>query len=1150
VFTGRRSLYLALLAAALVAVGSAVVAQDAASDQAKALLQQGLAQYKALSFPQAQATLLKIPPLLTDNKAALSAAEKQTLDDHLARLPAAIRKQAAAKKAYADAEKALTGGRLDEAIQGFAAAAASEFLHDQQRRDARAQLALAQKKKEAAAMAAVTAPTPKPTPAPTPAPTPTPTPAPAPTPAPKPAGKPVAVVPPAVGADVLPAPTPVLVGIDTPTPKAAPKPAPAPAPTPAPTPAPAPVTVVTPSPAPAPTPTPAPTPVVTPTPMPAPVVTPTPTPAPAAAGDAKAQADERDRRNMAVRMLNMGKKALDDKNPDEAVKFFQQAKALDPDLIEADLLLRSTSKLVADKSASQAGIIGRLQRRNLIAKQAAMVEINKALDRSVEALAAAEKEADYENAEQFARRALETLDASKPFFGARDYQNQKARIDNQLKLVTIKRDHFNRVQAAEQADEINRIKAKRRIEEKQQQQRKIGTLAAQARALRSQRKYEEALAVVDQVLLLDPMDGWASREKEILTEADAIFKHRTAFRDQRRQEGLALWDLKKSEIPWYEHVRYPKNWKQLSESRREFIASAAGESEADAALRAKLRREIERLNFQEIDFRDVVQFLREYSDANIHVNWRALQAAGIEPNTKVTVEVRKISVKRALDLVLRDVSGAAAGADAELRYVIDGGVLTISTKADLAREPIRRVYDIRDLLVPIPDFPGPRIELSDASQSSMQASQGSGSTGGIFDEDTTGSSGRRRREEEEKTKEELTEDFIKLVQQAIDRDSWGDPDGGGGGTGFIQVLNGQLVVTQTAENHQALAELIEKLREARTIQIMIEARFITVDSGFLSNIGVDTDFYFNLGSTMQRADGGIVTDPWTGAIVPTYTDPAQQAISNFPVFGTSPPAWAGKPHTQKFTPLGVKNNYGPFMSTLQTGIASDIGLAISNNGPAFSVGGTFLDDIQVDFLISATQAHQSTRQLNAPKVTLSNGQRGYITVARQQAYIREYIPVVSGNATAYRPIISYIPTGAVLDVAATASADRRYVTMTVRPQVATQEGQPTTITIPGSILIQSLVIQLPTVSIQDLQTTVSVPDGGTLLLGGQKVSGETEREMGAPLLSKVPIVNRFFNNRGTVRDERTLLVLIKPKIMINEQTERNEKLYLETPRLP
>jgi general secretion pathway protein D len=110
--------------------------------------------------------------------------------------------------------------------------------------------------------------------------------------------------------------------------------------------------------------------------------------------------------------------------------------------------------------------------------------------------------------------------------------------------------------------------------------------------------------------------------------------------------------------------------------------------------------------------------------------------------------------------------------------------------------------------------------------------------------------------------------------------------------------------------------------------------------------------------------------------------------------------------------------------------------------------------------------------------------------------------------------------------------------------VSNQEGDPLAILTDGGI------IQLPTVSIQDLQTTVSVPDGGTLLLGGQKIAGESERERGAPVLSKIPIIDRMFTNRATVRDERTLLVLVKPKIMINEQAERNERLYLEEPRLP
>ena len=153
--TGRRSLYRAWAGAGLFALSAAAWAQDATSDQAKLLLQQGLAQYKALDFKQAQATLLKVTDLLKQNAAALSAAEKKDLDNHLAKVPNSIRQQAAAQEAYRSAEKALATSAYDEAIQGFARAVAStEFLDEATRRDARAQLALAQRRKEVAAAAA------------------------------------------------------------------------------------------------------------------------------------------------------------------------------------------------------------------------------------------------------------------------------------------------------------------------------------------------------------------------------------------------------------------------------------------------------------------------------------------------------------------------------------------------------------------------------------------------------------------------------------------------------------------------------------------------------------------------------------------------------------------------------------------------------------------------------------------------------------------------------------------------------------------------------------------------------------------------------------------------------------------------------------
>ena len=68
---------------------------------------------------------------------------------------------------------------------------------------------------------------------------------------------------------------------------------------------------------------------------------------------------------------------------------------------------------------------------------------------------------------------------------------------------------------------------------------------------------------------------------------------------------------------------------------------------------------------------------------------------------------------------------------------------------------------------------------------------------------------------------------------------------------------------------------------------------------------------------------------------------------------------------------------------------------------------------------------------------------------------------------------------------------------------------------------------------------VSIPDGGTLLIGGQKLVGEAEIEIGVPVLSKIPGLNRLFTNRSFVKDERTLLVLVRPTIIIHREVEND-----------
>jgi general secretion pathway protein D len=48
---------------------------------------------------------------------------------------------------------------------------------------------------------------------------------------------------------------------------------------------------------------------------------------------------------------------------------------------------------------------------------------------------------------------------------------------------------------------------------------------------------------------------------------------------------------------------------------------------------------------------------------------------------------------------------------------------------------------------------------------------------------------------------------------------------------------------------------------------------------------------------------------------------------------------------------------------------------------------------------------------------------------------------------------------------------------------------------------------------------------------------ETEVEAGVPVLSKIPFINRFFTNRISSKTEQTLLILIRPEIIIQQENE-------------
>lgn len=165
-----------------------------------------------------------------------------------------------------------------------------------------------------------------------------------------------------------------------------------------------------------------------------------------------------------------------------------------------------------------------------------------------------------------------------------------------------------------------------------------------------------------------------------------------------------------------------------------------------------------KLEFIETPLHDVVDYLRERHKICIVIDQQALALVGIASDQPITVNIRKLPLRLALDLMLRDF---------DLIWTIHSDVLLITTPEMAEMMLTTKVYDVADLVV-----------CRDA-------------------------------------KGKLWEDYdtlIDVLQTTIEPMSWDVVGGAGSASGGTFDTAKVLVVLQTYRTHRQIAGLLKKLR--------------------------------------------------------------------------------------------------------------------------------------------------------------------------------------------------------------------------------------------------------------------------------------------------------------------------------------------------
>jgi type II secretory pathway component GspD/PulD (secretin) len=151
-------------------------------------------------------------------------------------------------------------------------------------------------------------------------------------------------------------------------------------------------------------------------------------------------------------------------------------------------------------------------------------------------------------------------------------------------------------------------------------------------------------------------------------------------------------------------------------------------------------------------------------------------------------------------------------------------------------------------------------------------------------------------------------------------------------------------------------------------------------------------------------------------------------------------------------------------------------------------------------------------------------------VIHEVSFLQDFDVDVANTAFIANPTIGVLQEGVVLDVKPTISYDRKFVTLDVRASVATLERPIPTFTTTLGGFSTAVTFQLPRLEVQNANTTVIVPDGGAVILGGLKQVNYKNQRAEIPWLARIPILGILFRDKAVADESKSLVILVRADI--------------------
>jgi general secretion pathway protein D len=194
--------------------------------------------------------------------------------------------------------------------------------------------------------------------------------------------------------------------------------------------------------------------------------------------------------------------------------------------------------------------------------------------------------------------------------------------------------------------------------------------------------------------------------------------------------------------------------------------------------------------------------------------------------------------------------------------------------------------------------------------------------------------------------------------------------------------------------------------------------------------------------------------------------------------------------------------------------------------------GTFNDVVQ------ALDTFGKSRTLSSPRLAVINNQEASILIGTTIPYTTT-TGITNSVGTTNTESVNFIDTGVKLHVTPVIHDDG-FITMKIKPEISNEESKP--FTAPDGAVI-------PIIDTSEVQTTVKVKDGVTIIIGGLMKDELINNKNKVPILGDLPLVGKAFSNEQRNLQKTEIVIFLTPHIIRGDVHANPDELINSTVRL-